>query len=523
MKGIVRLLVLAVFGLTMGLNAFAQSNVLPTGPWSKALDTPLKWYLRGSTADTADIGMINEKLNQALETRGFKAGVQIEFINRPDYATKLNLINASGEAYDLALGTEAWFNTYPAAVQNQYLINLTAYKNPQTGKTENLLKTYAPKLWASIPEATWNAAKIKDGIYSVINKQIYVFTLGVSFREDVMNVLGLKKELDAVKRYEDLTPIMDKVYKAIKSGALKGKVENSENLVSVFNTCDLVNPLNAGFDMFNSVYGVKYDDPSRKLVNWYASADFLRLVNLRKLWMDKGYCPADVTDLQAQINTYKAGQYVMDVGRAVKPGGFVEQGARMGFSWYEKAISPAYVRTAGPTATLTGISSTNEKDPNRVISAMKLLEVVNTDAEVYNIIAKGLEGVHWNWADKSKNLIKLVEGSKYNPNVDWAIGNQFNAYYLDAKQVGAWADTDKLNLTSKPSVALGFRFDMVPVKTELAALDATIKANADPLTNGLDPKIPDSIKKLLDNIEKSGGPKVLAELNKQFDAWKTGK
>lgn len=522
MKGLVKPMLAAVLGCLLGTAVAAQST-LPNGPWSKALDTPLKWYLRGSTADTADIDLINQSLNKALATRGFNAGVKVEFINRPDYNTKMSLINAAGEDYDLALGTEAWFNTYPAGVQNEYLINLTGYKNPANGKTENLLKTYAPKLWASIPEATWNAAKIKGGIYSVVNKQIYVTPLGVSIREDVMNALGLKKEIDAVKKYEDLTPIMDKIYKAIKSGALKGKVENSENLVSVFNTCDLVNPLNAGYDMLNSVYGVKSDDASRKIVNWYASADYLRLVQLRRSWMEKGYCPSDVTDLQAQINTYKAGQYVMDVGRSVKPGGFIEQGARMGYSWYEKGIAPVFVRTAGPTATLTGISSTNEKNPDRVLSAMKLLEVVNTDAEVYNIIAKGIEGVHWNWVDKTKNLISLVEGSKYNPNVDWAIGNQFNAYYLDPKQVGAWPETDKLNSSSKASSAIGFRFDIQPVKNELAAIDAAIKAVGEPLGNGVDPKTAESLKKLLADIEKSGAPKVLAELNKQFNAWKAVK
>jgi hypothetical protein len=30
-------------------------------------------------------------------------------------------------------------------------------------------------------------------------------------------------------------------------------------------------------------------------------ADYLRLVQLRRSWMEKGYCPSDVTDLQAQI------------------------------------------------------------------------------------------------------------------------------------------------------------------------------------------------------------------------------
>lgn len=499
--------------------ALGQGLSAQESPWTKSLSSPLKWYLRGSIADTSDMPLVNEALNKALAERGFLAGVRIEFINRPDYETKMNLINASGEAYDLALGTESWFNKYPTAVLNEYLINLSAYRNPKTRKTENLLKVYAPKLWASMPESVWKAAEINGGIHSVINQQIYVQPLGVSLREDVMNALGLKKDIDNLKSYEDLTPIMDRIHRAIKSGELRGKVANSENLVSVFNTCDLLNPINAGYDMLNNVFGVKYDDPQRRIVNFYGSDDFKRLSKLRRLWIERGYCPTDITDPQSEINSYKAGQYVMDVARVIKPGGAVEQAGRMGFSWYEKAIAPSFVRTGGPTATLTGISTTAEKDPARVISAVKLLEFVNSDPAIFNIIAKGVEGVHWNWADRSKNLIALVPGSKYNPGVDWAIGNQFLAYYIDPRQVGAWEETQRLNASSKSSVAIGFRFDPERVKTEIAALDATLKAIAEPLRKGLDPRVDESIARLIDNIEKSGGPKVQTEMAKQFSAW----
>lgn len=492
-------------------------------PWATPLAKPILWYIRGSTADTADIEAVNKALNAALAAKGFNAGVKIEYINRPDYDTKMNLINTSGEQFDLSLVTEGWVNKYRPNVDNEFLIPLSAYKNPKTGKTEHLIKDWATELWKTMPQTTWEAARIKGEIYAVINQQIFVKPFGISIRQDVMNALGLKDAIDKVKTWDELTPIMDRIQKAISSGALKGKVEMSENLTGVFATCDLVKVENFDYEILTGPFAVNIFDKSMKVVNWYETPEYRKAAKLRRSWTDAGYTTKDDLDPQTQITAYKAGQYVMDVGRLVKPGGALEQAARMGFSWYERPISTAFVSTSGPTSAMTGLSSVNESDPDRVHVAMKLLEIVNTDPVLYNLVAKGIEGVHWNWVDKDKKLISLVAGSKYNPNVDWAIGNQFNAYYIDPKQVGAWAETHKLNNSAIPSVMLGFRFDGSSVKTESSAYDTVNKEFSEPIGKGLKPDVDQAIAELVANVKKTGIEKIQAELQKQIDAWKAMK
>jgi hypothetical protein len=80
-------------------------------------------------------------------------------------------------------------------------------------------------------------------------------------------------------------------------------------------------------------------------------------------------------------------------------------------------------------ATMNAVAYTSV-DPAR---AVQLIEMLNNNVEFYNLICKGIEGVHWVWVDESLKVIGFPEGvtpenARYNPNTDWMFGNQFNAY-----------------------------------------------------------------------------------------------
>ena len=76
-------------------------------------------------------------------------------------------------------------------------------------------------------------------------------------------------------------------------------------------------------------------------------------------------------------------------------------------------------------------------------------------------------------------MASTQKNSAYNPNIDWAYGCQFNAYYVFEEQVGAWEETRKINDSSVPSVLLGFVLDREPIKNELAAVAAAAKEFSD--------------------------------------------
>lgn len=157
------------------------------------------------------------------------------------------------------------------------------------------------------------------------------------------------------------------------------------------------------------------------------------------------------------------------------------------------------------------------------------MQLITTDPVAYNLIAKGIQGKHWVWADEAKKVIKFPDGvtaetSGYNPNTDWMFGDQFNAYFVTPEQAAedAWNATKKLNNEATPSPALGFAFVSDPVKTELAQVSAVSSEYALQFLLGLtDPAKgqPEYVAKL----QAAGADKLVAEVQKQIDAWKKTK
>ncbi len=488
--------------------------------FSQPFDVPITWYLRAGIADTEDSDAVNERLNEVLAERGFNVGVQIEFINRPDYADRMSLVNTAGEQYDLALVTESWFNHYPQNVENEFLTALSHYQHPTSGETVDLLQEFTPGLWASMPEGGWDAARIDGVIYAIPNQQIWVRPFGVSIRRDIMEALDLRADIDALDNWADLTPILQTVQDAIDDGTLANRVADGQNLRRAFATADLVKTENARMDPIGPAgMVVRIDDDDLQVESFYFTDEFEDLVRIRRDWQERGLTTPDLLDPQEQIAGYGAGQYAVDVGRLVKPGGDLEQAARMGYSWYENPIAPAFIDTGGPTATMTGVSSTIEDNYGRLRAVLQFMEYVHTDPEIYNLIAKGIEGRHWDWVDEDAQLIRVRENSRYRPNIDWAIGNQFNALYIDPDQVGAWPETLELNQSAIASPALGFRFDASSVQTAVAAIQSITGEYLDPLVNGQASNVDAAIAEFRRQLTSAGINDLLQEAQSQIDAW----
>ncbi|NJR12356.1 DUF3502 domain-containing protein [bacterium] len=173
---------------------------------------------------------------------------------------------------------------------------------------------------------------------------------------------------------------------------------------------------------------------------------------------------------------------------------------------------------------MTGVSSVSDHPE----LAVKFLELLNTDPVFYNLLCKGIEGVHWEWADQDRLLIKPAGDNAsfgdtgYNPNTDWMYGNVFNSYYTDESQVGAWPATAKLNRNAQPSPVLGFTFDRKAVETEVASISAVNQEYASPLGGGI-VDIETGLTNLNKALKDAGIERVRDEMQKQIDAWLAAK
>jgi len=116
---------------------------------------------------------------------------------------------------------------------------------------------------------------------------------------------------------------------------------------------------------------------------------------------------------------------------------------------------------------MTAISRTS---PNPDL-AIRLLELINTDEQLFNLLLFGIEGVHHERV--SVNQVSPIPGAGWMlGSAAWQFGNQFNAWYMDGQEPGIWAETERINREAEISPMRGFMFDTEPVRTELAQIMA---------------------------------------------------
>jgi putative aldouronate transport system substrate-binding protein len=433
-----------------------------------------------------------EKIGATIELRPLDWGV---------YNEQIGLINASGEAYDIAF-TAPWINNYYTNVSEGYFIAL-----------DELLPVYAPNYWASMTPETWDAARVGGQIYAGINQQIFVKPFGPYIRSDVLAAIGMEEEFAALSSFAELEPIM---------AAVQAYAETDETLTqATYNLAPLFNAENWGYDPLGNGLVVDTNNPDAEVLIYSETEGYAQAATLIRNWYLAGYAPTDVAMWAEMDAAWQAGQYAVRVADIVKPGGNEEIAARWGVEVTSIPLVEPVLTTAGVIATLNGISYTSEHPE----LAVGFLELLNSDPVFYNMLAKGIEGTHWEWADQEQLLIQPANGAEsfgdtgYNPNTDWMFGNVFNAYYTDPAQVGAWPETAELNRSARPSPILGFTFDGSAVDTEIASVAAVLQEFGDPLGVG-QVDVEEGIATLNQALQDAGIEVIRAEVQRQIDEWK---
>lgn len=450
-----------------------------------------------------DIKLVEDAINAVLAKRGINIAVRLNSLERASFTEKMNLMMAAGEACDI-VWVAPWISpTFSQLVINGSLLPL-----------DDLLPANAAALLKDMPPAAWDVTKIGGKIYAVPNQQIWVKPFGFYFRKDIADKYGL--DLAKVNKYEDLEPFLA----AVKKG--------EPNMLPILlrdAPASIYTGETFGFDpiVTQDVQAVvRYNDKDLKVFNAFESPEFKSAIELARKWYQAGYFNKDPVASAEAAAAFKAGKFAGGIGAVIKPGGDAEFAKNwFGAPVVQKSVTVPFMTTAAASATSTAICKTS-KNPD---AAMQLINLFNTDAELYNLLAKGIEGKHWVWLNQEKKVIGPgPDAANYKPGRDWMVGSIFNAYYVDETQAAGdmIGETKKLNASAAASVALGFAFDPTPVKTEMANVTNVVKELGYPLINGMaDPEktLPEFQKKLKD----AGMDKIVAEAQKQVDAWKATK
>ncbi|MCF0187665.1 MAG: DUF3502 domain-containing protein, partial [Bacteroidaceae bacterium] len=185
-------------------------------------------------------------------------------------------------------------------------------------------------------------------------------------------------------------------------------------------------------------------------------------------------------------------------------------------------IGQPLVKTSSTINLSWGVASTSTK----VEQAVKFIELLTTDAEFANLCSYGIEGTHYVLKDGSSKIIDYPEGKDamtvgYGSFIGpW--GDSAQIYQKAPLDESFYDALDALGPKGRMSKFMGYTFDTSSVTAELTAVQAVVTKYGPSLSCGV-VDADTVIDQFRQELKDAGIDKVIAENQKQLDAWLASK
>lgn len=255
-----------------------------------------------------------------------------------------------------------------------------------------------------------------------------------------------------------------------------------------------------------------------KVLNAIETPEFKEGAKLIRSYYQAGYINKDAATTQVKPNEQAKTGKVFLWTDGLKPGKDKEEEVGVGYPLVQIDLTTPTITTGDASGAMLAISKTS-KHPEK---AMEVINLLHSDAYFNNLINYGIEGKHYvktstpGIIDNPPNVDPKT--IPYKPGAQWQLGNQFLNYLYKNEDPKKWDKFREFNSRGVKSPALGFAFNSDPVNNEIAACTNAAVQYYVPLSAGaVDPD--DAIPKYADKLKACGVDKIIAEKQKQLDAF----
>ena len=443
-------------------------------------------------SEMPDEQMVEDALNEYLVS--INAGVKADMVQMTlgDISTQLTLM-LSDNQNPLDLFCWRFYSTLDGCVKNEQCISLEQY-----------LDVY-PDMWSMYPDNVLKTQQISGVQYAVPSVDSYGTYEVYALRKDVAEDLGIAERDGERITVEEMTQIMKDAKAAHPEFAYMVNTNNESviGIDSLGNNNWLGVLLNRGVD-------------TKEIVNLYETDEWRDYCYLMKEWKDAGLMIDDPLNNEMTISQYNNG-----VSAGCYLGGYSPDyiKALIAYSPYEP-VEYQLSDLVGTSASVLGgwMISTVCKDPD---AAMKMLYLMTTDENVARYFILGIEGVHYTVDEKG--IARRPEGitqsnSTWNQDCPWFYPNQCLSIPLETEMTTYYTDMLEAPKNAKFSEAMGFVFDSASVYDQMAACTTVVAEYRDALLYGL-VDVESYLDKFNEELKAAGIDEVIAEEQKQFDAW----
>jgi len=446
----------------------------------------LVWYTIGTPQK--DLDKVNAEVNKYLLEK-INATVDINMLDWGDYSQKMGVMTASGEEVDIMF-TASWAFDY---VQNA--------RKGAFYPIDELLQTHGKDIVAALDPAFLEGSKVDGVNYGIpANKELPAQEVW-RFNKALLDKHGLS--IDGVYTLQSLEPLLEKIKAA------------EPNVTPLAIARDFV-PL-AGYDYLieKMPFAVKLDTTDYKVVNIFETPEMMEQLETMHKYYNAGYIATEVATLDTMNDALMAGTWFTDRA-ATQPFADNLWSASYGMPVVSTPASEPVVYNWSVMGSMQAISA-NTRYPEK---AMEFLNLLNSDVYLRNLIDSGIEGVHYKKV--SDNVMEnLPESSNYDMPT-FSLGNVMLTYLYPQDPATKWDEFKKFNDSGVPSPILGFNFDTSGVATEIASLQNVKEEYWQAIMTGtVDPA--EYVPMAIEKFKAAGLDKVMAEAQKQLDAWVASK
>lgn len=467
-------------GCNNGNGTSSSGTSLPAGGVS------LKWIVIGTQPN--DLSDVMEQLN-AYASKQIGVTCQMTYLDWGVWSDRVTAMLSGGEAFDLMFLNQ---DKYWSAVSLGAVADLT-----------DLLPQAAPELYEFIPEMVWQGAEIAGKIYSVPTYKDSSQTQYWVWDKEIVDTLGI--DYQQIESPAELDPALYQIQAAIDNGSL----DIAGNRYALPSIRDGINGFLLRYDRPAAIdaIGVRYDDDTLRVVNIYEQEDIMDLLTHMHKWYGDGIINPDAP-------TVTEGQKWTPVSSGQGfPGSEANWSAGSGREMVAHVWGGPIYSNISIQGSLNAVSASSKYKEE----ALRWLQFVNLDSKARNMLAYGIEGVHY--TDNGDGTITQDPVKKD----DYAAPSYAQATYFTMSPVAPnradqWELVQAWNEQAEASVLLGFSFDTSQVNNQIANCNVVLERyKAELYTGASDPS--SAVPQLYLELEEAGLGTIREEMQAQIDAW----
>ena len=449
---------------------------------------------------------VQEAVNRIIEPQGIR--VNLNILDAASFTSQVPVRMASGDPIDL-MHPQGGGTSFVNLLATNALMDLT-----------DLLPRHGPRLLPTIDEyipGVIAGTTINGRIMAVPQLKNKVSNYYLMVRGDLLARHNLGS-LDSLNSLADIERLLT---------AFRAAEPNIPAIIPAAGQSGRMGTLiGAGYDIYDFNNQVEYiivdsighvdpRDP-HTVINIYRSPHYRRMLETVHRWYQNGLVLRDAAVNQEMAEELvRAGRGFAWFGRS-EIGLEATKSGQTGYPIVARQINNTIIETT-TVRRFAYVVPTIARAPE---AAIKFLELWFTDERLSSLLAWGVEGRDW---------IRLPDGTADYPpgvtaqtvayrSVDFFTGNQFITPPWTGNPPDLRQQSVAQHRTTPLSPIFGFSFDPSSVRTEIAAITSVVDQYVHSLASGtIDPAV--NLPIFLDALDRAGAERIIAEQQRQLDAW----